>query len=172
MQMVKVLSRKYNGQLRDEYEAVLVAEDADMIQLMVRPGTPAFDHRKGKWIDGPDGMLEIYFKTRWLIVWHMCEKQSPATNNVYAHIAMPAQLHGGRLEWTDLDLDYRVHADGRVEPLDEDEFEHNRIAMGYPESVVVQARSAFEAAGHLCRAGVYPFNYFEQVERYQRLKPA
>ena len=100
----------------------------------------------------------------------MCEKRNPGTNSIYAHIALPATLHGDTLEWTDLDLDYRVHADGVIEPLDEDEFEHNAKAMQYPQGVIANALLAFEEAGTLCRTGLYPFDYQEQVKIYQAAK--
>lgn len=170
MRKIKIISRKYNGQLRDEYDAFLIAEDNNSLQVLVPPGTPCFDHRKGKWIEGEDGVLEIYFKLRGYAVWHMCEKRNPGTNSIYAHIALPATLHGDTLEWTDLDLDYRVHADGVIEPLDEDEFEHNAKAMQYPQGVIANALLAFEEAGTLCRTGLYPFDYQEQVKIYQAAK--
>jgi len=44
-------------------------------------------------------------------------------NLMYVNIALPVTLQDGVLEWTDLDLDYRVHMDGTVERLDQDEFE-------------------------------------------------
>ncbi len=166
---IKVISRKYNGALRDEYEAYLIAEDNEVITIFTPPGTLSFSPKKGEWLSGPDGLLELYFKQRWYNVWHICEQRS-GWNRIYANIAMPATLQDNVLTWVDLDLDLRIHLDGALEVLDEEEFVTHSNLFAYPPAVVEQARAAVAELVTLYQRGVYPFTHIEQVARYEQIK--
>jgi protein associated with RNAse G/E len=122
MRTITIRSRKYDGTLRDEYEACLYAEAADTCIVYAPPGTLSYDHRKHAACTTPDGLLELYFKTRWYTVWHICEQHSNV-NAMYIHVSLPAAVTATSIEWIDVDIDYRVHLDGRIERLDEDEYQ-------------------------------------------------
>ena len=169
MQKVKVVSRKYDGSLRDEYEAFLYAEDTETLRVYTPPGTMCFDHRKGAWESGTDGLLEIYFKEKWYAVWHICGQKS-LLNLIYTHICMPAILTENTLTWVDLDLDYRVHLDGSIERLDEQDFARNIQFMHYPVEIIKQARIACEEVERLYQGRLFPFNHQEQVAMYQEIQ--
>lgn len=169
MRKVRVLSKKYDGSLRDEYEPYLCAETDETITLFCAPGLPTWDHRKAAWLQGPDGVLEIYFKHRWYHVWHICE-QASNFNLMYIHIAMPATLQAMCLEWTDLDLDYRVHLDNSVELLDQDEFESNAQRFQYPPDLIEQVRLACRDVESLLAFRTYPFDHERQIALYRRIK--
>ena len=169
MKKVKVVSRKYDGSLRDEYDTYLFAETDETVTLFSEPGTPFWYERKAAWFEAPDGLIEIYFKHRWYNLWHICEQNSNV-NLMYVNIAMPATLQAGRLEWTDLDLDYRVHLDNSVERLDEDEFEDNTQRLNYPSDLVAQVHAACQEVESLLSIGTYSFDYARQVELYWRIK--
>ncbi len=83
---------------------------------------------------------------------------------------MPATLTEDTLEWIDLDLDYRVHLDGSIERLDEQEFSHNLQALKYPADVVARARVACEEVERLYQRQAFPFNYREQALSYRAIK--
>ena len=70
MQKVNVVSRKYDGSLRDEYETSLVAETDESILLFSEPGLPYWHGRKAAWFEAPDGLIEIYFKHQWYNVFY------------------------------------------------------------------------------------------------------
>lgn len=169
MRKVKVLSKKYDGSLRDEYETYLYAETDKTITLFSPPGLKYWDHRKAAWFTAQDGLIEIYFKHRWYNVWHICEQVSH-TNRIYVNICMPATRHATVIEWIDLDLDYRVHLNNSVERLDQAEFEQNIQLMGYPPDLIVQAQIACREVedGLINRA--YPFDYEKQVQLYHQIK--
>jgi protein associated with RNAse G/E len=177
MRKVRVLSRKYDGSLRDECETCLHAETDAAVTLFCPPGLLSWDHRKAAWQTAPDGALEIYFKRRWYHVWHICE-QTSNLNLMYIHIAMPAtfqtacldRVQTRCLEWTDLDLDYRVHPDNSVEQLDQDEFERNAQRMGYPPGLIEQVRLACREVESLLAGRTYPFDHARQVDLYRRIK--
>lgn len=169
MERVRVLSRKYDGTLRDEYETYLHSETNETITLFSPPGLRYWDHRKAAWFEAPDGLIEMYFKHKWYNVWHIGEQVSHI-NRIYVNIALPATLQAQRLEWTDLDLDYRVHLNHSIERLDQAEFEHNVERLGYPPQLIEQTWAACREVEAGLAQGTFPFDYERQVELYHRLK--
>jgi protein associated with RNAse G/E len=169
MRKVKVISKKYDGSLRDEYETRLYAESDETITLFSEPGLRYFDHRKAAWYEAPDGLLEIYFRRRWYNVWHITEQVSNI-NLIYVNIALPATLQENALEWTDLDLDYRVHLDHSVERLDQLEFEQNVLRLGYPRDLIERVQVACHEVEVGLASGLFPFDYERQVALYRRIK--
>ena len=169
MRKVKVISKKYDGSLRDEYETRLYAESDQTIILFSEPGLRYWDHRKAAWFEAPDGLLEIYFKHKWYNVWHIAEQVSNR-NLIYVNIALPATLRENALEWTDLDLDYRVHLDHSVERLDQTEFEQNVERLGYPPDLLEQVRAACREVETGLTRREFPLDYEQQVALYHRIK--
>ncbi len=166
MDKINLISKKYDGSLRDTAEAFLIAQDEETVVLLQPPGTGEYDHRSARWETTQDGLLMLFFTNRWYNVWHIADQQSHF-NRIYANIALPARwVNGNTLEWVDLDLDIRVHLDGSIVLLDEDEFLENQLRMGYPPDVVTQAQVAAQEALHLCQQGSYPFDHAIQVARY------
>jgi len=138
---VKITSKKYDGTLRDSYEAYLLEETDELVTLYVEPNTPSWNYRKNKLEYGPDGIIEIYFKKKWFNVLHICEQHS-GINLIYINLATPiVQIEDG-FEWIVLDLDYRIHLDGSFELLDEDEYIQHREAMNYPNELIEHVRIA------------------------------
>jgi protein associated with RNAse G/E len=166
---IEVISKKYDNSVRDEYETYLYSEDDGTILLFSPPVTRYYDYRKQAWFEAPDGLIEIYFKDRWYNVWHICEQKSNR-NKIYSNICMPAALEGNVLEWVDLDLDFRVHMNGSIELLDEEEFEQNARQFGYPGWLVEKARAACDEVVKLFETAEFPFDHPRQIERYQRIK--
>ena len=169
MRKITIVSRKYDGRLRDEYQAFLYAEDAERLVVFSPAGMPSYDHRKQAWVAAPDGLLELYFKTRWYSVWHVCE-QTSNVNQMYINLAMPATITATGIEWVDLDLDYRVHLDQRIERLDEDEYRAHIVSMTYPDDVQAHVQAACAEIEALYQQRAYPFNHTEQVALYERIK--
>jgi len=171
IQAVRVLSKKYDGSLRDEYPAFLHSVSNEQLVVFVPPGVPVIDHQRGDWVDSPDGLIEIYSRRAWYHVWHICEQVS-GMNKTYVHIAMPAQYSGATIEWTDLDLDFRVTMDDSVTLLDEDEFQQNAARMRYPADVVEACWVACEQVrtGLRDRTGVFDRDHY--VELYRRIEAA
>jgi protein associated with RNAse G/E len=167
---IQVISKKYDGTLRDEYVAYLCSETEETIIVFVPPDAHAFDHRKQAWFSGPDGVLEIYSRQKWYHVWHVCERLNSSTNKIYVHIAQPATFAEGVLRWTDMDMDFRVHADDTIALLDEDEFEQNAMRMGYPQFVIEQCWSACREVKAGLKSGDGLFDHEAQVELYRQIK--
>jgi protein associated with RNAse G/E len=168
MRKIKITSKKYDGSLRDEYEAFVYAEDDERLIVYAPPGTVDYDHRKQRWGTSPDGSIELYYKTRWYIVWHCCEQNS-GRNLIYTHLAMPPIITDTSMQWTDLDLDYRVHLDGRIELLDEDEYYEHIVTMGIPEDVQARVRAACTEIERLYHERADPFNHADYVALYWQI---
>jgi protein associated with RNAse G/E len=169
MRTIRITSRKYDGRLRDDYEAFLYAEDDERLVVYAPVGTMSYDRRTQAWVAAPDGLLEIYFKARWYNVWHICEQNSNI-NRIYSNLSMPVVLTAEGIEWIDLDLDYRVHFDGRLEQLDAEEYRAHIASMGYPAKVQAQVRAACAEIEALYCQRAEPFNHPAQVALYQQIK--
>ena len=74
----------------------------------------------------------------------------------YANVLTPVRMSGARWETTDLCLDVWAGADGRVEILDEDEFEEARERGWMDEPTARRARDEADALARAARAGRWP----------------
>jgi protein associated with RNAse G/E len=171
MRTIRIISRKYDGRLRDDYEAFLYTEDDERLVVYAPVGTMSYDRHIQAWVAAPDGLLEIYFKQRWYNVWHICE-QTSNINQIYSNLSMPAVRSASGIEWVDLDLDYRVHLNGRLERLDQDEYRAHIASMGYPAEVQVQVQAACAEIEALYQRRADPFNHATQVALYGQIKAA
>ena len=168
MKRIKIISKKYDNSYRDEYEAYLYSEEDKTIIVFSPPGTRHYDYRKNAWFEAPDGLLERYFKDKWYNVWHICEQNSHR-NMIYANICEPAVLKENVLEWVDLDLDLRVHMNGAIELLDEDEFARNIQQLGYSSWIIDNARAACDEVMNLYERGELLVEHQKQIKQYQMM---
>jgi protein associated with RNAse G/E len=169
MRKIEVISRKYDGTLRDTYQSDLYAETDESVTLFSLPGNAFWHPRKSAWLKAPDGLIEIYFKHKWYNVWHICEQVS-GINRIYVNIAMPVTFRRSKLEWIDLDLDYRLHLDDSIEQLDQAEFEQNVQHMNYPASLIEQIQLACQEVETGLASQSYPFDHQQQVKLYDQIK--
>ena len=168
MKPITIRSYKYDGHPRDEYTAFKYTEDAESCTVFVPPGTKSYDYRTQTWLSAPDGLVERYFKTRWYTIWYVCAQHS-GLNQMYIHISMPATVTETTVAWVDLDIDYRVHTDGRMEQLDADEYHTHRMSMAYPDAVHDAVRAACAEIESLCPHQQYPFNHAAHVALYEQI---
>ncbi len=169
MTKVQIISKKYDGTLRDRCESFLCREDEEGWVVYTPPGTDNYDHRHRSHAEVSDGILGLYFKARWYVVWHICE-QNLNINRAYAHLSTPTRMTENGLEWVDLDLDYRIHLDGRLERLDEEEYEQNREVMGYPLELSDRVKETCKEIEALYGERAFPFNHDEQVALYRLIE--
>ena len=161
-QIVRVVSTKNDGTPRDSYEVELLDHVGPIVRLRVPSGTPTYG-KDGQMVEVEDNAIEIYFTDRWYNVWHLRE-HTTYPNLWYSNISMPAKFDGKTLRWVDLDLDVRCYLDGSLRVLDEDEFEVNRLEMGYTNEVVECALAALDEVLRLGKEGTFPFNYETQIK--------
>ena len=160
--IVSIVSTKYDGTPRDSYKAELLDHDGPMVRIKVPARTPTWVEKHGRTELSDDNAVEIYFADRWYNVWHLRE-HTAFPNLWYSNVAMPARFDGKTLHWVDLDIDIRCYLDGSFRVLDQDEFERNRIEMGYPNEVVDHALAARDEVLRLGKIGTFPFNHEIQI---------
>ena len=168
---VRIISKKYDGQLRSENHPKDYALDGVLVEVFSEPGTPFMNHKINKWQQSENGLIEMYFSDRWYNLMHIFEHRSH-DYAMYINLAMPAIISNEEVSWIDMDLDYKVGLDGRVELIDEDEFEENKKLLVYPDDVIKKIEEQAGQLPALIQEGAFPFNYAEQKARYQRWREA
>jgi len=85
-----------------------------------------------------DFVVLVPAEGRWIASWN-----SPAQRHysIYVDVTDRPVRENGLIEAVDLDLDVVRRWDGRVELLDEDEFEEHQFLYHYPADVIAQARA-------------------------------
>lgn len=71
----------------------------------------------------------------WIAFWNRDDDAA-----VYVDVTDAPVVSDEAIRAIDLDLDVIVRRDGRVEVVDQDEFEEHRVALSYPDQVVADAR--------------------------------
>jgi predicted RNA-binding protein associated with RNAse of E/G family len=94
-----------------------------------------------------DRLVESYYSDRWYNIFEVRAGEDDALKGWYCNLSYPAVLGERVIEFRDLALDLIVHADGRQELLDEDEFEELLIS----DEVRKQALHAWEELQALFR---------------------
>lgn len=155
MTRISCVLRKWDGRQHYAFEADPLGSDEHGVWLGVPAGTP---------FEGPEypGVWSHPFvilappDAWWLASFY--GPGNPQDMDVYVDItANPSWPSPERFEVIDLDLDVVRFRDGRIELLDEDEFDEHRIAMAYPDPVVRRARETAESLLAAVTARVEPF---------------
>lgn len=119
---VKVHKKNPAGEVKHEYEGVLLSRDEHSIKLEAlfdRADMPFMDvvFKKG------DRFIEYYYTDRWYNIFVIHDRDDERIKGWYCNIGMPAVFEDGVVSYVDLALDLWVSADGKQTVLDEDEFE-------------------------------------------------
>ena len=153
MSQVWVDLRKWPNREHYQFGVDWLGRDDHGVWLHAPPGTAV---RRGQ--DEPWALLEGFLglvpeDEAWVVEFY----RDHPTMTTYVNIGTRPEWDGSRLTQIDLDLDVIRLLDGTVEVIDEDEFEANRFALGYPAEVVESAREAAERAVRLMRREAEPF---------------
>ena len=160
--VVRIVSTKYDGTLRDSYQAQFLDHAGSVLRFKVPAGTPVYEGKRGRVLESEDNAIEIYFTDRWYNVWHLRD-HTTYPNLWYANMATPARFDGGTLRWVDLDIDVRCYLDGSLQVLDEDEFERNCVEMSYPDDVVQRVLAGRDEVLRLAKDRAFPFDHETQI---------
>lgn len=145
--------RKWPDRRHWQFAMERLGEDEHGIWLWAPPGLVA---RRGEEAPKVFRWLHVKVITRndwWTAIWN---DGSPRVE-LYVDIVTPARWNGDRVTMIDLDLDVVRRRDGRVEVLDEDEFDDHRVRYEYPAHLVDRARAATAAVFLDVEAGREPF---------------
>lgn len=164
MSAIEIISRKYDGTIREVYDGRLVEVAGPLIRVQVAGGTPIYRGKEHPTAYADDA-IEMYFTDRWYNVLHFLEPGS-SRHLWYSNIATPAKLQGASLEWIDLDIDVCCLLDGQIQTLDIEEFEQNRIKMDYPNDVLERALASHVEVTRLGEANSFPFGRATQIRTW------
>lgn len=119
---IKVQKKNPAGEVKHEYEGVLLKRDEQSITLEAlfdRDDMPFMDviFRKG------DRFVEHYYTDRWYNIFAIYDRDDERIKGWYCNVGMPAVFEDGIVSYVDLALDLWVSADGTQTVLDEEEFE-------------------------------------------------
>ena len=103
---VRVRSTRYDGSLRDVFDAELLQAEDGVIRVRIYAGTIVTTATS----DTPEiaTATQIFFTDRWFNVNHFHEIVAPYSNLWYANLSMPAEFDGAEVRWVDFDRDNQI----------------------------------------------------------------
>jgi hypothetical protein len=145
VQWVRVAKQKYPARPRGEWEARLVAEDEHGVWLFAPAGDRNRHNMSG---------VQLLARDQWWVAWWWDDPRGWWTA---ADVATPARLVGDAWTYGDLEIDVVGDEQGFLEVVDEDEFEDARVAIPYPDDVVIAALAARDEVVQRMRNRTEPF---------------
>ena len=152
---IHVVSTKYDGSPHWEFDSFFVLEDGPLL-IATNFAGQELHNKAGLW-HSPFDVRNHFWQDRWYNVMRCDRPKAGGLEYWYCNVTTPVLYDGETVRYIDLDLDVRIHADGTIELLDEDEFLEHSALMGYPPDVIEQARSAADELVALARARDFPF---------------
>lgn len=161
--IVTINSRKYDGQIRRSWKGGLVHE-SDNLLILVGTFNEEVIHSDLGHLQAGTVSFEHFWLGRWYNVFRFHEPDGTLKAH-YANITMPPTFTNGVIDYVDLDIDVVAWPDGRVEVLDRDDFEKNRVTYGYSDEVIGSAETAVTELLGIVERGEFPFlNSTQQFE--------
>lgn len=154
-ELVQVHSYKYDGRISRRWQGLLVRQEQS---LLVIDGVfeEEIRHPFLGTIQRGTRSVEYYWTDRCYSILRFTEPAGQLRNH-YCNIHLPPRLKGGVLGFVDLDIDVLVAPDFSYRILDEDEFDANAAAYGYPSDVRRRARQALDELLTLIHERGFPF---------------
>jgi protein associated with RNAse G/E len=132
---------------------------------------------RGSTVQKADAPERIYPRTNAMLVprdaWWIAYWTTDRSQDIelYIDVATPPRIDGETLRTIDLDLDVARMWDGRIEVLDEDEFELHQRQLGYPPDVIETARRVADELVRAVETGAEPFanvgaSWMERAEAF------
>ncbi len=154
--MVRCELLKWDGRLNYGFGAELLGRDEHGTWLGVAPHTPFVGPESpGVW---NDAFVICVPEADWWIA-SFYGAGSTLRMEHYIDITTIAEWPDeSALSCVDLDLDVARFFDGRIELLDEDEFDEHRVEMDYPDDVVRRARATAQLILEAVESRTEPFD--------------
>ncbi len=136
MDTVEVDFRKWDGSRHWQFAMYRLGEDEHGLWLWSPAGS---DMQRGDEPMRKSKAVNIKLipdNKWWTAIWTWQHR-----TDLYIDIITPPTWNGSTVTMVDIDLDVMRWSDGRVEVVDEDEFEQHRVEMEYPERLVDTARA-------------------------------
>jgi protein associated with RNAse G/E len=154
--VITVNARKYDGRIRRSWVGGLVSRKDGLITLLAHFSETHVHSDLGT-IHAGTISLEHFWLDRWYNVFHFREPDG-TPKATYTNITMPASFDGSVIDYVDLDIDVIHWPDGRVDVLDQDDFERNSVEYSYPDEVKRSAENALKEVLGLIERREFPFS--------------
>lgn len=153
-QHLTVQAKKYDGRVRKTWTGGVLSRSDDAIVLIAK-FDETVEHNDLGCIKAGTISFEHFWFERWYNVFRFHDPEGKLIAH-YCNIAMPAILADDILSYVDLDIDVIRWPDGRVDVLDRDDFDENRIKFGYTPEIVEKAEWSLEELLKIVEAGELP----------------
>ena len=149
---VQTFKTKYDGRSKPAWHGIIVEErGAWMAVYFADPPS---------WNGRPDDTVHAvtFYSTELPLCVLVALDKEGVPLEYQCDAGLPATFEGGEMRFVDLELDLIAGPDLRYYLRDEDEFQDNREAMGYPPGVSRAAWEGIRIADELLSSGGYPFD--------------
>ncbi len=148
--LVRIRFLKWPDTLHWHFSGERITADGHGVWMGGRVGETARRGAEAPIVFRHDWVKVIVPGAWWSAIWN-------ASGVCYVDIVTPPRWNGDVVSMIDLDLDVYRHPDGRVEVMDEDEFDEHRMTLGYPQQVVDMTRTTTAQVVLAIERGDEPF---------------
>ena len=153
---ITVNSRKFNGDIKRTWEAILVENDNTLLTLYGTFNKEVVHSHLGIIKEGTIS-YEFYWLDKFYNIFLFYQPEGNF-RNYYCNINLPPVFENGVLDYIDLEIDLIVYEDLSYKIIDEEEFrEHSKI-YNYPESLISKTNETVEEIISLVNKRQFPFN--------------
>jgi len=160
-QMVYVQSFKHDGSLHRTWSKGYVLEATEEKMVVVTNKTWVIESDGRRWFTREPAIC-FYYPDRWYNIITMIRKTGIY---YYCNLASPSLYDGEAIKNIDYDLDVKVFPDGKIDILDEDEYDEHSKQMRYGETICRIVEHSLESLLKLIDEKKEPFNE-ECIEKY------
>ena len=147
-------TEKFGGHPHYRGVVYVLGEDEHGTWLWRPAGRPVFRGETTVFTPNEPALILVPPGAWWSVSWYPGHHEI----DLYVNIDTPAVWEDERIMCIDLDLDVIRFVDGRVELVDQDEFEEHQVRYRYPQELVTAATEAAAEALELVRRNAAPFD--------------
>lgn len=152
--MVYVQSFKHDGSLHRTWSKGFVLEADEEKMVVVTNKTWVIEADGRRWFTREPAVC-FYYPDRWYNVITMIRKSGIY---YYCNLASPSLYDGEAIKNIDYDLDVKVFPDGKVDILDEDEYQQHASEMNYSKEICEIVEKAMQDLLEIIKEKKDPFN--------------
>lgn len=152
--MVYVQSFKHDGSLHRTWSKGFVLEADEEKMVVVTNKTWVIEADGRRWFTREPAIC-FYYPDRWYNVITMIRKSGIY---YYCNLASPSLYDGEAIKNIDYDLDVKVFPDGKVDILDEDEYQQHSQEMNYSKEICEIVEQAMQDLLEIIKEKKEPFN--------------
>ena len=152
--MVYVQSFKHDGSLHRTWSKGYVLESTEEQMVVVTNKTWVIESDGRRWFTREPAIC-FYYPNQWYNIITMIRKTGIY---YYCNLASPSLYDGEAIKNIDYDLDVKVFPDGKIDILDEDEYEEHSQQMDYGKEICEIVESSMNKLLKLIEEKGEPFN--------------